>query len=97
MNIRQARKIADLAAPGSRHPKRNAYPRRIATMVRAFFRTRRKWRSQTSVNGIADHYDAGRLCTEDWFRGNRLAGRLERHGVKVPRYLMKSGAKPGEE
>lgn len=89
MNIRQARKIADLAAPGALHMKRNAYPRRIATMVRAFYRTRRKWRSQTTAVDTGDNYDAGRQCTEDYFRGNRLASRLWRHGVKVPREAMK--------
>ncbi len=99
MNIRQARKIADLAAPGSRQSGRDAYPRRIATMVRAFYRTRRKWRSQTTASNAGDNIDAGRKCTEDYFRGNRLASRLRRHRVKVPREVMKptSGPAPHKE
>lgn len=87
MNIRQARKVADLAVPVSGQRR----PARMATMIRAFYRLRRKWRGENVSHGVekADSFDAGRKTSDDYFRGNRLANLMHRDGVKVRRYLTK--------
>lgn len=102
MRIRTARKIADSLAPGwdkrARYPRRRFYHNRWSTrtLVEAFYALHHRWRSLTTVShsNKADHYDAGRNTTEDWFRGNRLAQQIYRHtGVKVATWMPKPEAR----
>jgi hypothetical protein len=92
MRLRVARKIADRAAPGHRHPGRRPARRwRSSTLVRAFLKVHKKWRAVTEADiGRGDHFDAGRHCTEDFFRGNRLSWAIERqYGIRVEHWKPK--------